>query len=450
MGGELGFESTPGKGSTFWFTVQLAKQRPATDFLSKASARRLPPLRALVVDDNATSRNILQYQLHCWGVRLDSAGSGAEALELLRKAAAAQLAYDVLLIDLDMPGMDGLTLARRIQADPTLGPARLILLTPLVARLEAHELQEAGISACLFKPVKQSQLLHSLTSVIQEPPTSPPGDRERDRDLPPAPPELSPAASRSVHILLAEDNTMNQRVAISFLEKLGYRAEAVATGPEVLKAVDLVPYEVIFMDCQLPKLDGFETVRELRRRQAARPGRPRPYIIAMTAAADPGAREQCLEAGMDDYIAKPIRLPDLDAAMRRALAQVRKDDGKEAPSEPDSVLDPEPIAALRSLRRPGQPDPLAELIDVFLSDATLRLRELRQALEADDAGVLERSAHNLAGCASNLGATRFVRLCQQLETRAQTGTTNGAANLLDDIEAEFERLRAALERERHS
>jgi HPt (histidine-containing phosphotransfer) domain-containing protein len=113
-------------------------------------------------------------------------------------------------------------------------------------------------------------------------------------------------------------------------------------------------------------------------------------------------------------------------------------------------LDPEPIAALRSLRRPGQPDPLAELIDVFLSDATLRLRELRQAMEADDAGVLERSAHNLAGCASNLGATRFVRLCQQLETRAQTGTTNGAANLLDDIEAEFERLRAALERERHS
>lgn len=450
MGGEVGFESTPGKGSTFWFTVQLAKQRPGTDFLSKAAARRLPPVRALVVDDNATSRSILQYLLQCWGVQLDSASSGAEALELLRKAAAAHVAYDVLLIDLDMPGMDGLTLARRIQADPTLGPARLILLTPLVCRLEAHDLQEAGITACLFKPVKQSQLLHSLTSVVQEPPATRPAESVRERDLPPALPELHLAARRSIHILLAEDNTMNQRVAIGLLEKLGYRAEAVATGPEALKAVDLVPYEVIFMDCQLPKLDGFETVRELRRRHAARPGRPRPYIIAMTATASPDAREQCLQAGMDDYIAKPIRLPDLDAAMRRALARLRAGNDASAALEPDRLLDPEPIAALRSLRRPNQPDPLAELIDLFLNDATLRLREMRQALETHAADVLERGAHNLAGCASNLGARRFVWLCQQLEARAQNGTTDGAATLLADIEAEFERLRAALERERHS
>ncbi len=450
MGGEIGLESKPGKGSTFWFTANLEKQKPATDFILKTVAQKFPALRVLVVDDNATNRNILHYLLASWGLRIDTAAHGTEALDRLRRAAASGLAYDLVILDMQMPGMDGLTLARKIKSAPAIAGARMVLLTSLIYQFDAEELHAAGIAACLFKPVKQTQLLQCLTDVMtgSAAATAPaPAPKVRTAE----PEAASPAAMpRPIHILLAEDNTMNQKVAIGLLEKLGHRAEAVASGSEVLKAMRLVPYDIIFMDCQIPELDGYDTTREIRRREAAKrdsSGR-RTYIIAMTASAWPGARAKCLDAGMDDYIAKPVRLADLEATLQRALENIRPASGNAAAPTATAILDTEALATLRELRQSNQPDPVAELIDLFLRDTPARLQEMRSAIANQDAAGLESAAHNLNGCASNLGAKQLAELCQRLEEQAQTSALDGAAAMLVQVEQEFANARSALELEK--
>lgn len=407
-------------------------------------------MRVLVVDDNATNRNILHYLLASWGLRLDSAANGAEALDRLRRAAASSLAYDLVILDMQMPGMDGLTLARKIKSDPTIASARMVLLTSLIYQFDAEELQAAGIAVCLFKPVKQTQLLQCLTSAMAAPvaPAAPaPAAKVHAVEPEPASPRTPP---KTIHILLAEDNTMNQKVALGLLEKLGHRAEAVASGSEVLKAMRLVPYDVIFMDCQIPELDGYDTTREIRRREAANKDGPprRSYIIAMTASAWPGAREKCLAAGMDDYIAKPVHLADLEATLQRALENIRPAAGGGAAPVQTAILDTEALATLRELRQSNKPDPVAELIDLFLRGTPARLQEMKDAIAKQDAAGLESAAHNLSGCASNLGAKQLADLCQRLEEQAQTGPLNGAAAMLVQIEQEFANARRALELEK--
>lgn len=450
MGGEIGFESTPGKGSTFWFTARLEKQKPGTDFLKKAAAQGLPDARALVVDDNATSRNILHYLLTAWGVRIDSAAGGAEALPRLRQAAAAGRPFELVILDLQMPGMDGLTLARKIRSDPALAASRIVLLTSLIDEFSAQDLQAAGIAACLFKPVKQTQLLQCLRSVLSE-------AQPANHAIVPEPhprrskpgPTAETAPLQPIHILLAEDNTMNQRVALGLLEKLGHRAEAVATGPEVLKALQLVPYQIVFMDCQLPEMDGYETAREIRRREAARncPPASRCHIVAMTAAVWPGTREKCLAAGMDDYITKPVHLADLQAVLERVQARWQSEPPPGS-TPPAALLDAQALDTLRSLRQADKPDPLTELIDLFVRDAPIRFEEMRQAIQNRDPAALEAAAHNLGGCAHHLGATSMAMLCKRLEARGQAGAIDGAVDLLAEAEAEFVNVRRALEVEK--
>ena len=228
------------------------------------------------------------------------------------------------------------------------------------------------------------------------------------------------------------------------------RAEAVASGSEVLKAMRLVPYDIIFMDCQIPELDGYDTTREIRRREAAhRDGPPRrSYIIAMTASAWPGAREKCLDAGMDDYIAKPVRLADLEATLQRALENIRPAPGGTAAPVATPILDTEALATLRELRQSNKPDPVAELIDLFLRDTPARLQEIKGAIAKQDAAGLESAAHNLSGCASNLGAKQLAELCQRLEEQAETGALDGAAAMLVQVEQEFANARRALELEK--
>jgi signal transduction histidine kinase/CheY-like chemotaxis protein len=327
MAGQIGVHSEPGQGSTFWFTAQLEKQ--ATDAKAPERYNRdLSVLQVLVVDDNATNRQILSHQILAWNIKTGSAASGDKALTMLRASAAEGKPYDVALLDVRMSEMDGLTLARAIKADPTIAGTRLIVLTSLGQSLTAVELMEIGIDNYLSKPVKQSSLFDCLVNAT--------GKKAFVKFAvtasAPIPSEPNPQLEK-VRILLAEDNIINQRVALGQLRNLRYKANAVANGLEVLKALEQISYDIILMDCQMPEMDGYEATRLIRKREQSLeepcPWKSPVYIIAMTANAMQGDREKCLAAGMDDYLSKPVRAPKLQAvlASRREVLGKRSGGG---------------------------------------------------------------------------------------------------------------------------
>ena len=329
MDGRIGVDSTPGKGSTFWFTARFEKQTGDGARTSSFDHRDLLNLRVLVVDDNATNRQILRHQLFAWKMKKGSAAGGLEALELLREAAAEGKPYNLALLDMQMPEMDGLMLARAIKADPVIAGTRLIILTSLGHILGTEELRAIGIDAYLIKPVKQSRLFDCLITVLS-------GDDEdaftqagaQPSDPSDAPLDLS--RTQKARILLAEDNSVNQKVALAQLRSFSCTADTVGNGEEVLSALQQIPYDIILMDCQMPEMDGYEATRMIRKQEHDFPltcrWLPPIRIIAMTANAMQGDREKCLASGMDDYISKPVRIPDLKAALARW--QVEKSVGR--------------------------------------------------------------------------------------------------------------------------
>jgi CheY-like chemotaxis protein len=319
MGGEIGFDSLPGRGSTFWFTITLGRQEGAVQPTSTPLVS-LEGLRVLIVDDNATNRDILERQTASWKMRSGSARNAPEALASLHRAMAEGDPYRLVLLDMQMPDMDGMSVARAIKADPKLRAARIVVLTSLAHHPEEADYRRLGISAYLTKPVKQSRLFDCVAMAM--------GQVDEPAPAPAPPPEplraeSGPAAIEPKHlrVLMAEDNAINQKVALRQLAKLGYSADSVASGVEVLAAIDQVAYDVILMDCQMPEMDGYEATRRIRALEAANPERPRHYIVALTANALDGDRAKCLEAGMDDYLSKPIRIDDLGRALERRPAQ---------------------------------------------------------------------------------------------------------------------------------
>lgn len=323
MGGAIGVESAPGKGSTFWFTVCL-EQQPASQ--SAVAARTdLKGLRALVIDDNKTNRKIFHQQLASWGISSDEAEDGNQGLALMRAAAPRQR-YDLVLLDFMMPTMDGIEVARLIKADPLLASTKLLILTSAGRRGDGQRAREAGIDGYLTKPVRQTHLWSCLTKIM---------GRATSEDSPPVAlvtrHTIAETATRTrPPILIAEDNPVNQKLAVRLLEKLGYRADVAANGLEAVTAVKRIPYGAVLMDCQMPEMDGFEATKAIRLRELQQQGEeadlshitPRHLpIIAMTANAMKGDRELCLEAGMDDYIAKPIKPDALKAVLERWVLQ---------------------------------------------------------------------------------------------------------------------------------
>ncbi len=296
MGGGIGVRSAPGTGSTFWFTARLAA--PAAAVPSSEPDIDLRGLRVLIVDDNATNRTILERLLQSRGVVTDSAASGPEAIERLRAAAGDGTTPHVAVVDLQMPDMDGLQLARAIKADPALADIGLVLLASMIWAGQRATATETGIAATLTKPVRRASLFDCLARFTGAPARARLAVAER------------PAAARAgSRILVVEDNIVNQRVAVRMLEKLGYRADVAGNGREALDALKRIAYDLIFMDCQMPEMDGFEASRAIRAREAqagAAAPLTRVPIIAMTANALQGDRERCLVAGMDDYLAKPV------------------------------------------------------------------------------------------------------------------------------------------------
>jgi CheY-like chemotaxis protein len=366
----------------------------------------------------------------------------------LREAARAGQPFGIALLDMDTPGLDGLTLARAIKVDGTIADTRILLLTTMTQQLETSQLHATKVGACLTKPLKLSRLGDYLAAALAD-------------SAAPLPVPVRPASTTEVfeglgqlpsatplRIIIAEDNPINQKVAKGLLARFGHNSEIVDTGRKLLRAVELAPCDIIFMDCQLPELDGLQATRELRRREAGSQGGRRAYIIAMTADAVPGARERCIEAGMDDYLSKPVRLDELHSVLRRAVEFVNLAANRGEKRAPAGVLDPQVMETLRLLRLPGQPDPLPPLIDEFIETAQSRLQEIQAAIINHEVAALEFAAHNLRGGAGGIGAVRLAALAAELEEGVRNGSLHRAAELLTQMEAEFLSVRRTLDFER--
>jgi two-component system sensor histidine kinase/response regulator len=327
MEGQIGVHSEPGQGSTFWFTAQFEKQAADAGAPERYS-RDLFDLQVLVVDDNAANRQILSHQIIAWNIQTASAASADEALRMLRAAAAEGKPYDLALLDVQMPEMDGFILASAIKGDPAIARTRLIVLTSLGQSLTAVELKALGLDACLSKPVKQSRLFDCLVNAMRETAAENVFSKSAATASVPIPSELNPQLEK-VRILLAEDNSINQKVALGQLRQLRYRADTVANGLEVLEALQLVSYDIIFMDCQMPEMDGFEATRQIRKQEQSLeqpcPWKSPVYIVALTANAMQGDSEKCLAMGMDDYLSKPVRRSELQAVLERSKVAIQID-----------------------------------------------------------------------------------------------------------------------------
>lgn len=441
MGGHIHVESSLGKGATFRIELVLPKGSVSENVLPIAS--KLAGLRTVVVDDNLSNLEILQYQLEGLGIQVSCADNGAQALTLMTRASESGAPFALAILDMHMPNMNGLALAKAIKSQPRLADTRLIMLTSAIAECPAGEREQAGIEYCVTKPVRQSELLKIIGHVLAGTRAAIPAQEAPTAALPAHQAAAVPGrVALTGTVLLAEDNPVNQEVARTFLTRLGLRVDIANNGAEVLALTEAHRYDLILMDCQMPVMDGYQATAAIRQREADTSGRL--PIIALTANAMEGERCKCLAAGMDDYLSKPYSRAQLESTLARWLV-------------PDTIVPTaEPAATVGALRQGRDPalnmtfldqfrelDPggglglIREIMTVYLDSSLALLRQVEQGLIAGDADALRRAAHSLKSSSANVGAEKLSKLFLELEVMGRDGQLTAAMPVLDETRQAF-------------
>jgi len=440
MRGEVGATSRAGAGSTFWCELPFEVSVRSPEELDEgASATDLAGVHALIVADNATNRRVLVHHARRWGMEVEAVDTSPEALERLHAGVRAGSPCQCAILDLNLPDMDGLELARTIRSSPRLVSTPLLLLSSSTD--VRHAAREAGIDAYLTKPVRAQRLHEALLETLRPgaEQTSPAASKEVS--MPRQGPETGPGP-----ILVAEDNPVNQKLAVKMLERRGFEVDVVPDGRRALEALEERDYAVVLMDCHMPEMDGYEASRELRRREAGERHTP---VIAMTAHSMEGAREACLAAGMDDYLSKPLDLETFDAAIARWLpTSARPEEGAAAAEVAGgdqgapSLLDSYALERLEAAL--GGPEAIAELAQLFLEQTPALLEDLSQAIGSRDSQAVFQTAHRIKGSAGTVAAVGVAAICTELEAAGDARDLERAGALHARLEEVFDETRALL------
>ena len=437
MDGEVGIHSVPGQGSTFWFTMQL-EYDPTVQSVQPTPTQSLAGMKVLIVDDNATNRFILESQLRSWEAEAVSADSAAAALAQLKQAVAKHHAFDIAILDIHMPDIDGIMLSHTIRADPALRNVRLLALSSVDQSSSVNESSSSNFSAWLRKPARQSLLRECLARQRSTAPDTAP---------PPAYPKASTLAING-RILLTEDNPVNREVAIAMLELLGCHVDLAENGQQALEAVSKQHYDLVLMDCQMPVLDGFSATAAIRQQETASGTSRRLPIIALTANAMEGDRERCLAAGMDDYLSKPFSQGDLHTILQRWMAtppsdipQAHRQPGNNVPqvTPPEiPVINKSVFTNLLVMERVGRPSMAPKILALYLSNSRQLLSEIRAALSAGDTSALRAAAHQLKSSSALVGAQAASVHAGQIERLAVDEQLDAVARLVLPLEDSVE------------
>ena len=437
MGGKMWAESVAGEGSTFHFTVNATTPADSKPPAHTGKQARLADLKILILDDNATSRNVLFDQCRQWGMLPQAVENSAQAMELLRKGNQ----FDLALIDLHLQGMDGLAVAAEIQKLPSAAMLPMVLLTPMGKRKSTSEEVRIVFAHAVHKPVKPAALAGALERALLSP-------RIPSRPPEPLKPVQALAETLPLRILLVDDNAINQKVAVRILQQIGYAPEVAGNGREALDLLDAKPFDFIFMDVMMPEMDGLEATRMLRKRQLAGGHvhyQSRIIVCAMTAHAMAGDREKCIASGMDDYLAKPVRPKDVRDMLERWGGKIMSETRPAASPPPANAAAEPPVDMDRMTDlTDGNNDSLRELVEMYLKQTHKQFDQMRAAITEKNADALRRISHSCAGASATLGMTQLVPKLRELEKLGGAGSVAGAAEILEKTAQEYSRVQEFL------